>query len=362
MRIFVLGLVASLTLSANVAWAERCPLPDDLWNSYFAARRDDHVVRAAVSLSKISRRLLADPKTPSATPSLSSAEYRSCLQIVEARVVSEPEAALDLARALQLRWEVLYWTPTARHAQLRSEERCRKGGLSVGALAWGIALWRRPLDVPKYFRYVRHVLPLAGWGVGHTVSAVARAPIPEAPARLWRLPQIPNADEVEARRDTEALLAMASGVTAGAVSYELLAAIPVVRAANLACLPLKVHPGVFLGSLVIGFAAEEGLKATATFYDEWDSRRALADGHRDFAAALARGDDLETFRASERIVEGTLRLVYRELRGDEPRAPARAHVRSLLSSATSTLLAAHREYLDPSLDYLRAFAARWEAL
>lgn len=361
MRRLGLAVFAVWVLGSRAVRADSsCPLPPNLWEAYFAARREDHGVRAAVALSRISRRLLVDPAVASSTPPLSSAEYLACLHDIEARAVTEPAAALDLARALQLRWEVLYWTPTARAAQLRAEERCRKGGLSVGALAWGIALWRRPQDVPKYFRYVRHFLPLAGWSAGHAVAAGAPSSRPEAPARVWRLPQVPNADEVEARQDTEELLAMASGVTAGALSYDVLAAIPAVRAANLACTPLKIHPGVLLGSLVLGFVAEEGLKAAAASYEDWESQRVLDDGRRALAVALRRGDDFAAFRAAESVVEGTLRLVYGELRKARPDASAR--VQKLLASSTAILLAAHREYLDPSTDYLRAFSVRWEAL
>lgn len=352
--------LAVLALGASGARAERCPVPAAWFDSYFAARREDRVVPAAVGLAKISRQLLPDPKSARTPSLLAAGQYRACLHWIQTRVADEPEAALDLARALQLRWEVLYWTPTARAARLRFEERCRKGGLSVGALAWGVTLWRRPQDVPKYFRYVRHFLPLAGWSLGHEVAVDSRPWTPDAPASIWRLPQVPSADEVESRRDTEELLAMASGITTSAVSYEVLAAIPVLRAANLACTPLKIHPGVFLGSLVLGFAAEEGVKATAALYDEWDARRALENGRRELAASLARRDDWGAFRASERIVEGTLRLVYRELSTEDPHASAR--VKALLDSSAATLFAAHREYLEPSIDYLRAFAVRWEAL
>jgi len=236
--------------------------------------------------------------------------YSQHLVLIDNYSDRHPEAISDLARKLQFHWEQKYFDlfRFSRAQKTNQKTYLDKVGGSLGILALGVFLIRDPSKAPRYFKIYRHLLPLLGVGIGHTVAhhtssrPQTEPKLPPAPAQLMRL-GVSLEEDMELSSDSNAFIkdfvALASGLAAGSVASEIYTAVRISRAVNTASTPAKINPLVLLGSVAIGLITEYGVGEYIEYREESQLRADMQHNLRRLDRAVRSGDRGEIIKAAE---------------------------------------------------------------
>ena len=218
---------------------------------------------------------------------IGSEQYINELTFLDSLGGADAQAIFDLARKLQFHWEARYAAGIGQRAAQRkqSNDIGTKAGASVGMLALGVLLVKSPQNAPRYFRILRHLLPLAGaitgrqGGAAYSEHSLVAGDTPPAPAHIMRLGLASEGQESVYGDDQlyEDFIAISSGLAAGSMVTELWTVVRAARAINVAATPAKINPLVLAGSLVVGLAVEQGVRSGIENYQESELRQAIAN-------------------------------------------------------------------------------------
>jgi hypothetical protein len=271
---------------------------EQLLDDYVRAHRASSALRKSRATKRVREKVFAAIGTPC---------YVNALQQIDARARTNSAEIYELSRALQLHWEAQYAVGLGQRRTQRVE-RGTKIGAMIGMAALGAALFYRPSAAPRYFKIVRHLFPLAGVAGGNATavalnqSGLMERNLPLAPAHVMRLGIQTDEFELDDAGLTRELVTLTASIGAAGMAYDVLKAVRVFRAINVASTPIKVHPVALVGSLVVGFVVEEGVGAAAHRYEYNRLIERLQSDRANFEAAASRGDDAAALSHSERLV------------------------------------------------------------
>ncbi|MCC7442975.1 MAG: hypothetical protein IT285_15185 [Bdellovibrionales bacterium] len=283
----------------------------DLVDHYLRARAAGQDLESILLIGRIKEHLFSEAFTP---------DYEAGLRYIDSRHWEDPASIHELAKSLQIYWEIRYANGLAQRRNLRVDHGI-KGGFIMGVVAvlvLGAAMMRRPGAAPKYFKTLRAVLPLAVPAAGSAIGGggayladrmgLLDGEIPRSPAHVMRLGE--SGDEIDLGNEelVNTMISAGAGMTAAMITLRVLRA---VRLINAAATPLKAHPAVLIGSLVVflvGLAVEEGVSAWLE-HAQW--RRMVDPVHaaRNRVVRGARaGQDLEVLRGADALVRSAIDL------------------------------------------------------
>jgi|GEM_PF-5654154 len=317
-RLALLTLTATFALQSQAGAGSR-PVVDGemarLTRDYFDAyRKEDRAgsesrLFSTLHSTKIQEHLFAHVGTEN---------YITELQYLDSWSASDAPAVFDLARKLQFHWEASYAAGIGQRASQRraATDIGTKAGASMGMLALGVMVIKSPQNAPKYFRVVRHLLPLTGATLGNlsgrawsSQSALA-GDAPPAPAHIMSLGLA--AESEEKTYDEDALfkdfVAISSGVAAGTAATELFMVLRAARVINIAATPAKINPLVLAGSLVIGLGVEYGVRAGIQHQEESALRTEIATTLAALDRAISEQDQAQVLIQGERFKRAILNL------------------------------------------------------
>jgi hypothetical protein len=230
---------------------------------------------------------------------------------------NHPTAYFDLARKLQFHWESRYAAGIGqRAAQLRTNRDIGyKAGASLGMLALGVLLIKNPTKAPRYFRMVRHLLPVSGAIVGHTAGASLSATqvggdAPPGPAHIMRLGLPAHSEEGTYGEDQlyRDFISLSAGMAAGSIATELWIVVRGARAVNIATTPAKLHPLVLIGSLAVGLAVEEGVARGIEYWEEEGLRTEMRNALSRLDRSIRENDQAGVLVNGERFKRTVMNL------------------------------------------------------
>jgi hypothetical protein len=333
--ILTLLLLITGTAPASQAGTES---PDvnftSLLNSYVHAYKSGNTLQHTVFAHRIKRSVFSAPGT---------SDYIQKLQYIDALTNIAPEAVQDLAVILQLHWEAQYGY-ALKKAQTSNVHTGTMIGAAAGLSLLGAAVFLKPATAPKYFKVIRHLMPITGLLSGHHgTHALHRQGLlsphtPISPAHVMRLglnTTKPHEDDpLDEDEMFEILAPIMAGAGAGSMAYEIMKLIQITKWSNAAATPFKIHPVILVGSLAIGLIVEKGAEAGINACELNGLRARLQASINAVDSALAEKNDSALLIAADSLVRATTELAnYLNLTAPKENSEPQAYlIRSYLKS------------------------------
>lgn len=314
-------IIALLLLPSLTAKTQEIGFREHL-KTYFEAYQNRNYRIIFASLGHISLDLF-DKRIP-------QHEYLEHFKTIDQNAQEFPGATADLARYLQGQWEKRYLL-AYEVQQLQGLQ--KENVLSwIGFLVGTGALFKNPTkvisDPAKISQYLLAFKNLfvpaslcAGGGIvaGKALRSLTGDELPPPPAILLKMGTWINGCEITELEKDESirnLTCEAVGVAAGWAAYTACTLVwtgRTLQTVNVACTPVKVHPGVLIGSVAVGFivdrvvfSAAEGLMK---YGDERSLQNTLIDALSQWEEAIHKTDDFEGILGkTTAVVDATIRL------------------------------------------------------
>ena len=246
-----------------------------------------------------------------------SPNYVKYLQYIDDQNSQHPEAIFDLAKDLQVHWEVRYAEPLFQTRNNRVSAATLSGtAVGVTALfAMSVVLIFKPTAAPKYFQMVRYLFPLTGTALGWTAgqaldrSGFLNGNTPPAPAHIMRLGI--QTDETHLDADDLIREALPWLISIPVADFLVVTAatriLQTVKWTSRAATPFKI--GTLLAGIVVSYALEKATDAGIDYLqfknltENVNSSRLLMD------QALAQGipdNDEALFMGAEKLSQAAL--------------------------------------------------------
>ena len=238
-----------------------------------------------------------------------SEDYESVLLEIDALSQRRPKAIMNLAKSLQGVWEARHFLPRYGNIDLRMDQldARAKVGFIAGLAVLGATTRITPDKMPKYFRVMRHFLPLMGTIAGPMTTSYSFSSYfdstPKAPAEIMSL----SLDDSEFNPDhsvfVEDVASLAAGLGATTLAIQVLRGVRIARIANAAITPLKINPFVLVGSFVVFYAAEKGAVAGVKAYDQFRLKKQLRSAMAEFSDADTNGYPYEVAYKARKLMK-----------------------------------------------------------